>query len=218
MSLASYALTTVARFKTYADISTASDDTLLEDLVNAVSDWVENYCGRRFKQTAHSQKEIDSDGSKYLFCPEYPVSSTASFTLEIRTSAENEDEWESIDSEDYFVDYDNGIITIAAGNWLKGKKKYRVTYTAGYNFDSSKETDNLTDVGAGDLEVAVWKLLKSIYDERREDARVTRERLGDYDVTFARIAFEDDPTIGSVLNRYRKIEGMLSPGLGPDLY
>lgn len=217
MALKAYALTSLARLKTWADISTADDDTLLTDIINAVTSWIESYCGRRFKQTTYTEQEIDSDGSEVLFLPEYPVDETTDITLEIRTSALREDDWDEIDSEDYFVDWDEGMIKIAGGGkWIKGRKKYRATYKAGYDFDPAGTTF-LTDTGAGDLEIAIWKLCTALYEERRSGARIAAERLGDYSVRFARIAFEDDPTIGAVLDRYRKLDETLGV-MGPDLY
>jgi hypothetical protein len=46
MALASNALTTVADVKTYMGVTSSSDDTLIETLVNNVSDQIERWCDR----------------------------------------------------------------------------------------------------------------------------------------------------------------------------
>jgi len=213
MSLKSYALTTVARVKTYADISTSDDDTLLESIVNAVTEYIESYTGKRFKQTAYSNQEMDSDGSEFLFLEHYPVSTTASFTLQERESGENEDDWSTVDSNDYFIDYDTGVITVANGKFIKGTKKYRSSYTAGYDFDNA--TTYLSDTTAGDIELAAWELSKSTYNSRRGSSNVESESIGSYSVKFAAALYENE-NIKAILDKYRGHDGIQV--LGPDRF
>lgn len=213
MALKAYALTTIARFKTFAGITTADHDTLLTDLVNIVTELIERYCKRRFKQTAYTNELLDSDGAETLFLGQYPVSSSASFTLEERNSESNEDDWDTIDSEDYFVDYDSGIIHRAGReHWRVGKQAYRVSYTAGYNFDNA--ATYLADTTAGDLEYIVWKIVKTIFDRRQSQTGITSESLGDYSVSFNAAVMESDE-IKEVLDKYAKNEtvGTTSPFL-----
>ncbi len=211
----SYALTTTARVKTFGDINTADDDALIEILIDSATNFVENYCNRRFKQTTHTSEKLDSDGSKFLFLDQYPVDETLDVDLDVRTASNNEEEWDDIDSEDYFVGYDSGIIEIAGGNWIKGKKKYRATYKAGYNYDNA--ATYLADAGAADLEEAVWKMVLAAYNNRRGDPRVESEKIGQYSVKYRKIAFTDDTTIGAVLNFYAKKDEVLG-ARGPALY
>ena len=63
MALKAYGLTTVARFKDYASVSTSADDTLIENLINIVTEFVENYTQRRFKQTTYTDEEYDGKES-----------------------------------------------------------------------------------------------------------------------------------------------------------
>jgi len=215
-SLKSYALTTLARLKTYLDITTADDDTLLTDIINATTEWVENYCNRRFKQTAYSNEEIDSDGSNFLFLKHYPINTSKTFTLQERDTAENSDDWSTIDAEDYFIEEEGFVRAIARQTWNVGIRRFRANYTAGYNFDNSSTF--LSDTEAGDLELAIWKLCGSLYNERRGDARVRSEKIGSYSVTFMKIAFEDDPTIGTILDNYKKRDEEISGGVSPYMY
>jgi hypothetical protein len=214
MALKSYALTTVDRFKSFADINTADDNDLLEILVNAVTEFVENYCSRRFKLTTYTNKEIDSDGSHALFLDEYPVDEDTGLTLSIRNSGVNEDDWDSIDSEDYFVNYGAGIIKIAGGKWIKGIKKYRATYKAGYDFNNT--TTFLSDTAAGDVEIAAWQLVNAVYNKRRGDPNIESEKIGSYSVKFSRELWEN-ADIRAILDKYKKKDDPVG-AMGPNLY
>lgn len=208
MAVKAYALTTLARLKTYLDITGAGDDTLLETIIDSVTEFIENYCHRRFQQTAISQ-EMYSTGrrDKIITLKQYPVASGETFTLEVRASSLNEDDWEEVDSEYYHVHWQEGIIEGAGGyTFIKGVNKYRVTYTAGYDFDTS--TKPVTDTEAGDLELAMWMLCKVAFLRRKGDASVKSERIGDYAVVYMKEAFENE-TIRSILDKYRRISSNL---------
>jgi len=198
-----YALTTVSRLKTFLEISGTSYDTLLEWIANSATEFIENYCHRRFQRTAYTQEMYSTDKwQKTLLLDNFPVISTETFTLEIRTSGLNEDDWDTVDSEDYHVDYDGGIIRMAGRiEFQKGVDKYRVTYTAGYDFDTS--TKPLSDTEAGDLEMAMWKLCAVMFNRRRGDPGIRSERIGDYSVTYAKTVYES-PEIKEILDKYKR--------------
>jgi len=203
-TIKNYALTTLARFKVFAAITISSDDDLITDLINQATEYIERYCGRRFKKTIYTNEEIDSDGSGTLFIKNYPIDSASSFTLKERNSESNEDDWDTVDSEDYFVNYDAGLIyKVADGLWVKGRKMYRVSYTAGYDFNNS--TTYLSDTGAGDLEYAIWKLVKSVYDKKTIISGIRSESIGDYSVSYGRELYASSE-IKEILDRYAKFD------------
>ena len=120
MALRSFDLTSVAKAKTFLDITVSTYDTLLEYLIKYSTDFIERYCNRRFMQTAYTDEEYDGTGTKYLVLKNYPVKSTATFTLERNKVEDNTDDWEDIDAEDYWVDYNEGIITAGTmGDFVK---------------------------------------------------------------------------------------------------
>lgn len=215
MSLLQHALTTTGRLSAYLDDSNISTGTL-EAIINAATEWIEGYCGRRFKLTTYTEELINSDGSEYLFLKNYPVDEDTGVDLDYRTSNENEDEWDDIDTEDRWIDWDTGVITgIGQTKWLKGVNKYRATYKAGYDFDNV--TTYLSDVsGAADLEIACWKLCAAFYNFYPK-AHIAEEKIGMYSVKFSKMAFEDDKTIMLILERYKKHDSTLGT-MGPVLY
>lgn len=205
-TLKTYALTNETRLKTFIGVTGADDDELLKDIINAVTSFVENYCNRRFQQTAYEEEEYTTDsGDTSIILKQWPVISGETFLLEIRTSALNEDDWEDVDSEDYFVDLDAGIVEGAADQkFLRGVNKYRVSYTAGYDFNLTDKP--LAETEAGDLEWAVWKLCALAYHRRKGTAGVISESIGDYSVTFMKEVFEDDE-IKKILAKYSRFSG-----------
>jgi len=204
MALLDYALTTLARVKTFLGISGTSNDELLTSLINSCTDFIENYCDRRFKQKAYTNELYNGNGTNKLLLKNYPVDESSTFKLEERSSDLNEDDWNEIDTEYYFVHYDSGIVERVRGIFYKYPKHYRITYTAGYDYDNSSTF--LEDAGAGDLEYACWKLVSKVYNQRKQAGNIQSERLGDYSVTFKKEVMAD-PEIKSILDKYKRPYG-----------
>lgn len=73
MALASNALTTVADLKTYLSITSSTDDTLLETIINNVSDQIERWCDRTFAATtkkeflhAHGERTVQVENAPII--------------------------------------------------------------------------------------------------------------------------------------------------------
>ena len=204
MAVKSYALTTLARLKDFIGISVATYDTILETIIDVCTDIVEAETGRRFKQTSYSNEEYHGSGQNTLVLKNYPVVSGETFNLEKRGAVTREDNWNSIDSELYYVDEEAGIITMAgSGIFLKVPYHYRVTYTAGYNFDNAGGGSTLNDVGIGDLEIAFWKLCNNVYAGRKSQTGIKSESIGNYSVTFGEL-MSTDKWFENVINKYKR--------------
>lgn len=203
-TLKSYALTTGARSAaymglTYSSLSTAQQD-FLTDLINQATEFVEHYIGRRLLSSTYTQEIYDGDGGNVLALKHYPV--TTFSTIEFRTSSQNEDNWETINSKAYYVDNDSGLVKGMSGRrFARGRANYRCTYTAGFSFNNS--TTFLADTAAGEIELIVWRLVSNGYNTHvgTTDA-VTSERIGDYSVTYAKTVSEDEGLTG-ILDGYK---------------
>ena len=197
-------LTTVDRVKTFIGITVADYDTLLESLINQVSDFVEHYCDRTFVETANSNEIYDGTGSDKLFLFNYPVSSTETFTLDKRSGHQNVDNWNNIEAENFFVDYKTGIVETNGWGFTELPRHYRITYTSGYAFkNDGAPLVTLESVNIGDLEYAVWKLVANVYYMRKDSSNVQSESIGDYSVTFRKSTMTDQE-IKDVLNRFKR--------------
>lgn len=130
-TLLSYALTTKADVKESLGISSAvtTYDNLIIRKINQATRAIEAYCGRRFALTTYTQVEYSATIIDEIVLRQRPITTFTS--LEIRDSTLNEDSWETVDSQLYFVDKNAGVLNLnfnALGRW----NRYRVTYTAGY--------------------------------------------------------------------------------------
>mgnify|MGYP000844096789 CR=1 FL=1 len=132
-------LTTVARVKTFLDISGSSLDTILGTLLNGASEAMQSYMDRRIPQAAYTGEKLSGSGFTSALClRHYPVASSPALVLTLNGS--------TVDSSLYDLDLDTGMIhrvSSAAAAWLtdaedgvpswpRGKRIYSAAYTAGY--------------------------------------------------------------------------------------
>lgn len=198
MSVKSYALTTRERLMDFMGLSsvTSTQGNVLDRIIDACTEYIEHYCGRRFKKTTYSNEVYNSDGSGIIVTKSSPIVSSDSVTVQIGVPTS----YNNLNSEYYSLDYASGVIrTLHKSSFPKGIGTVRVSYTAGYDFDNV--TTFLSDTEAGDVEYAMWKLCASAYNNRKQSQNVTSERLGDYAVTFNKMSFEDEE-VKSILDNY----------------
>lgn len=205
----SNALTTAARFKTFAGIPAANtdNDALFEIFIGVVSDYIEDYCQRTFVQTTYTNQVYDGLGTPQLLLKNFPISSSAAFTLEERDEDLNNNSWSAIDSELFHVDYDTGIIEFIGRNFHKVPRKYRFTYTAGYAFkNNAAPLVTLESLNLTNLELAVWKLVYRAWKTRLQIGEIQSESIGDYSVTYADFEKElvKDMSVKSILDGFKR--------------
>ncbi len=144
MPLATNALTSLSAMKSYLkiELTQTSDDSLLEDLINASSNQIEGYCKRKFKEQTYTDEEYDGNGLKYLYLQQYPVKSISSVTVDETT----------LSTDSYKIKKSNGNLIRVKGTWPKGDINILLTYIAGYIEIPS------------DLELACKHLVKSYFN------------------------------------------------------
>ena len=201
MAIKSNALTTLARLKAYLGITSASYDTVLEYTIDSTTAFILQYCDRIFQKTVYTNEVYDGNGTPNLLLKNYPVVSGTTFTLEVRDSVDNQSSFSAIASEDYFIKESSGIINYISGVFEKLPQHYRITYTAGYDYDTATKT--LISVNLGDLEYAVWKLCAVMYYQRSNSGDIASESIGDYSVTYMKEVMTD-PEVMAILDRYKR--------------
>lgn len=216
MAVKATALTTAQRVADYGGLGTlaGADLTMMERIVNSTSDFVINYTGRNFKKTTYTSELYTTEYASAINLKNYPVFESESFILQRRNSAMNEDEWETVDGQYFHVDWESGIIYGAGGwNFDKGVNAYRVSYTAGYNFDNA--TTFLSDTSAGDIELAMWMLINALWSSRKGggSGNISSERIGDYAVTYKKALMENED-IRSILDAYSNNAGAGGSSVG----
>lgn len=208
MALKTTALTTVQRVADFMGLGTLDSNSAkyiqIERMINSVTEYIERYIGYNVKKTTYANEKYDSNGGESICLKNFPLVSSEEVILQVNLNKTNEDDWETVDSKYFFVDYESGILSCAGGyKFFRGKQIYRVSYTAGYDFDNSSTF--LSDTDAGDLELAAWQLIATAYNRRKSGAGVQSEQIGDYRVVYAGSMFEN-ADIKSILQRYKKME------------
>lgn len=130
-TLLDYALCSVSDVKELLGIA-SSDNTknnLIIRKINQATEIIEGYCRRRFKETTYTDEIYDGTGTDQLGLLNYPISAV---TLSMRDTTLNEADFNSVDSELFFIDSTSGLLN-GVGSFYGGWGQYRVTYTAGYS-------------------------------------------------------------------------------------
>lgn len=134
-TILSNALCTVADVKETLgiDAGDTSKDNLITRKINQATTMIENYCGCTFKLTQYTDEEYNATNTDQIVLRNAPIVKDAShaFTMQIRNSYLNDDNWSDIDSEFEFVDASSGIVNLGFTAWGK-YGRYRFTYYAGY--------------------------------------------------------------------------------------
>ncbi len=201
------ALTTLARAKSYLDISDSSKDLILTMLILSVTKYVEEtHCKRKFKHQTYTQEVYSGNGSPRLYLKNKPLFAGSTVKLEHRTTWNNESSWEEIESETYFIDYEHAKLEKADGGVFdEGIQNYRVTYTAGFYLPSESQYQDGTNDEQDlpyDLELAVLDMVSDAYSERTSGG-IQKEKVGQVEVTYMTEVAED-PKIKETLDKYAR--------------
>ncbi len=200
MALVSHALTTVARVKArIPNISGSSFDTLFENIINGVTDFIENYCQRRFKETTYTNQLYDGYNStkqskRSIILKQFPITDLSS--VQFKT---DDDSWNSYGTTEYVYDSENGIITKVSGNFAGGYQNLRVTYDAGFVIDFSTPANMTLPY---DLINAAEELTIRMFKRREDIGKSAMNVQGDTVNYLDKL----DAQILEVLDRYRKSE------------
>jgi hypothetical protein len=197
-------LATLNDTKTFLGITGSSQDSAITMLLQQATAYIEMKCGRTFASTVYTNEKYDGTGTRELKLNQYPI---VTFTkLEKNNATDNSDDWDEIDSEDYWVDLTTGIISLTTDflDWdddedeglteqifLLGKNKYRATYTAGYGAIPS------------DLQYACMTFVGEALNKRKSMG-IKSESLGDHSISFESV-LQGDNEFKDIINSYREI-------------
>ncbi len=208
---ASYDLTTLERVKREFDITGASDDKLLDDMIKEASSLTVSWCNRAFAEERVSEAVMGQD-SLVLTVSRTPVTQIHAITCI--------EDGSSVAATDYLVeDAGAGLIRHRQRPWersvgqfvglggtaLAGSayRNFTVDYTGGYSLPSfAVENPSLPR----DLERAVLEIIKGLYTGRQRDPSVKSEDFdGVYRVNYAEATPPTlPPSAAEILRRYRR--------------
>lgn len=209
MAVATGALTTLTAVKSELSISSSTDDTYLEGLIDQVSEFIANYCNRKFHYGAAITEKVAGFGGTFLRISRFPLKTITSVAFNGAT----------VDSSSYEI-YDTDGVTgliYSAGGWIwttalataltydalpRGERKlYTVVYAGGYVTPAQVAGELVRDLPY-DLEAAAIQLVTARYRRRGSDPSVTSESLMSYSVDYGTVV-DTVPGLRETLNSYR---------------
>lgn len=189
MALQAYCFVTVAQMKTYLDETSSTWDTVIEDLLNECTLWVEKYCGgRRFFQSGTDVTEYyDGTDKNKIFLRSWPIISITSVSY--ATGDFDNPTWTAfVAASEYKRDDRKGVLHFIA--LPQGIQNIKVVYKGGYS-----SAANVPD----DLHLAVKKMVAKEFG-RRKSQGVTGESLGGGSISWNESV---DPSLLEILDQYR---------------
>jgi len=121
----SAALTDLATVKTDHGITGSDNDAQLTRIIAGVSKAMQNWMGRAIVDTSYTDEIHSGNGwQDTLALNHRPVTSTDSFVVKL-------DDVE-VSNTLYTKDDDAGLLYLISGQWTRGSRNYKVSYSAGY--------------------------------------------------------------------------------------
>lgn len=197
-----YALTTKERVKQKISIATSvSNDELIDRLISGVTDFIECYCNRRFKQQVDISEiqSAEADSQKFFFLKQAPASSLTAYYNSGTVASPT---WTAYPAEDYQLDEDgkSGIVRIYGGVG-KGTNVVKFVYTAGYLIDFDNEFNSSMHTLPFDISELADRLVIRWY-KKREAAGKASESYEGGSVNWRDALDEDDRM---TLDSYRRV-------------
>lgn len=186
-------LVTLSEAKAYTRVTSSSEDTLMQTLLDGAESFVEQHGG--VSLTSSSFTDNVAGGGTLLIPSRHPVTAVSSIVDEWASETEAEDSYEI--TEDYM-----GIRRVVSGlsyfldnpsKWGRGLGRYTVTYTAGY--------DGETHTAPASLKTAVLELVARHYRLRGGQ---TGENAQNLNITFASFRNFVDDEIMRLIGSARK--------------
>lgn len=197
----SKALTTVQRVKDRMQITASEHDVELARMINAVTDWIEKYCDRKFVLNTYTEKHSPNiSGSNIIFLRNYPA--LAIDMVQYATGLPSNKQWTDYTDDEYELENDGemGILHIY-GSIPKGTNTISVTYTAGYATDWDKAGDPVIHPLPADLTDLAERMTVKLFKRRNNDGRDS-EGFDGGTITWEKQLPQVDM---ETLNRYRRI-------------
>jgi len=166
----------------------APDNLLLEDLINAATDFMEDYCKRRFLKTTYTAELYDGNGTMMLFLRNFPIITVATIYWTYPNVADD-----LVDSTYYKIYHAGGYI-YRTGKWIKGYQNIKVTYDAGYDFAVAIPSELQS----------ICNALVNLGYNQPDRFGVKSEKMGGYAVSYSEDALPPDLKLR--LKLWRKVD------------
>lgn len=197
MATNTYALTTKDRIKSKLGITSTASDTVLDRLIYACTDFIENQCSQRFQRTTYTQQlydgsQIDGSPKSMLFLNNGNVTTISSF--QYRTGSKSNPTWVDFQTDTYQEMLVLGVIRVRLP---PGLQNIRISYTAGYLIDFTNENDPTLHTLPFDLTDLCERLVTRFFKKREAEGR-SSETFNQSSVTWKDVLDDyDEAVIGN---------------------
>lgn len=193
------ALTTRAKVKSYAGISSTDFDTVIDELITYVTAYIKSYCGRQFKAASYIEIYDTYQGRKKLFLRQRPVNSIT--TVEYRSGTPTSPIWNTYSADSYLKYLEEGYIHFYGG--LPGiSQGLRVTYNAGYLIDFTDEFNSAAHTLPEDITLAATEICAVILNKRKSQG-ISSETTEGQSITYETPKLSDHQR--NILGKYKML-------------
>jgi hypothetical protein len=200
-----YALTNKARVKARMQIDTTSFDDVIDSIIAATTNRIEQMAGRRFLATTYTDELYDGsdaygDAQSVFILNNAPVLSLTSIAY--KTGANSSPTWVSYTEDDYDLNDHNGIVYMKLP---RGRQNVRALYQAGYliNFsDTTTVYSSTQHTLPYDLTEVCEEVVVRIFKRRDSDGKQS-ETFNASTITWTDKIFSAEHI--STINNYRRV-------------
>jgi hypothetical protein len=182
------AIVTLSDYKTWAGISTSTDDTRLQVLIDSAHAAARRYCGRDLSNgfEAATRTQDYTVNAYELQLEEFPLTSITSITpIGLDNTLGN-----VLDSTEYYVDLDTGIVR------MNGSENRRIFIDTYHNTGVVSNWDwrpnfqrvrviYVTGAPPADIKTALFRMVDGLYASIRKDMGLASQSLGSWSVSYA---------------------------------
>jgi len=195
--MAAIKLVSAANVRTYLNFTSTNQDTLIEELIEQVSEDIQSHCDRTFS-SGTDVLEYPIGGGKYLSLKRFPITSVSH--VRYNTDFDFTDSGDDVDSDSYTIsgDFDDlGLIFFKGYKWHNAEGSLQVKYTGGY-----ADTADILNV-PDDLKKACIMQVAYLMDRRKSMG--VRNASGQEGSLNFESGYDFLPTVLGMVDRYRRL-------------
>lgn len=181
MSVVNYALTTRTKVKSFLNITDSTSDTIIDEMINYITDYIESMCSRRFLSSTYTNEVYDTNGNTRVFLKNYPITSVSA--VEYRTGTPSNPSWVTYQVDNYLTYLKEGFIRFYSTLPFV-YQGLRFTYIAGYLIDFTNEGNTTLHTLPYDITMVATELVAKLYGQRNAEGIQSQSTEGQ-SVTFA---------------------------------
>lgn len=193
--MSSLMLVSLSEVKAFLDITVTDYDSLINTLIQNVSDRIQTFLNRQLLKEQRTQ--YFTTGRRKYYVSGYPVDNTATITVVVDTSAQTV-------NDDYYLWADDGLFEFEYTATLTQPKEMSITYTGGYPGSLTMVGGKATYVLSVPDAIGYACLLQVAFIfRRRKDIGLTSISMPDGSVSTL-YAGDLLPEVKNILKMYRK--------------